>query len=728
MESANRDTSAAIGMKGELVLLNTRQAGTRQPLNAPTMFIGREPGCEIRLNVDGIDSMHCLLINGADGVRIRDLKSTKGTFVNGVRTEHLLLQNGDVLDIGPFQFRVELPALLNTDSEREGLRIQVAAVVAQQIALDEEEIRLEKSSADLEQQEEQLAAHLAAKQLQLEEQSDRLKAEREALEADRLELKRIVAATDDAQARDHQKLASERQRVNKMHQRLRQRWHKHWAVEKEKHQKLANQLECERRSFEQKHAALREREAAFHQELVHFNTERELTLRQLHDGCDELKKEQERWHKRRSLELAVLEARRRDLDESQLRLTEARQLLVQEKEAWNRQQNALEKELHGINNRIVNQRYRLQEQEDEIARLESQRRDHLKALNGDGAAVAECEVEGVLDEASTWDPRINDLAQMASDLADQRTALVEQYERLAQIHKSWHEERARAARDLDALAERLVADEQSLALRQAQTVAEEQSLRDRQAEVESVRQEIVILQAQLKTREQMIEEEHARELEALRQKEAMFDEQLANLTQIRHRWNTRRHEELGELQTSRADLAREQSAANADRSELFAKRQQLVEERSVVAEKSLALEEYWQEVTLRANDPAAQERVERLRRRWLSLNAAIIANARNENASATQRLEKLEECRSQLEAQLHRLTRDKAALAEQHTLLDEREAKMHARQIRLDDEVRKLEHQKNEPERHGLLLHKDAEAVAKVVFEDHSASPIDRAA
>src|ERR1051326_9517646 len=101
----------------------------------------------------------------------------------------------------------------------------------------------------------------------------------------------------------------------------------------------------------------------------------------MQDERAELRKDQESWRKRRGLELAALHAGRQELAEVQAKVTHARQLLVQEKEAWDRQQNALEKELHGLNNRVINQRIRFQEQEAELARLNEQRLAQLKAVN-----------------------------------------------------------------------------------------------------------------------------------------------------------------------------------------------------------------------------------------------------------------------------------------------------------------------------------------------------------
>src|SRR5436190_2229938 len=85
-----------------------------------------------------------------------------------VRNDHLA--DGDAVEIGPFQFTVSLAtprtaemasaAAITLGREHEALRIQAAAVAAQQAGLLEEEGRLEQRATTLQLQETQLASHL----------------------------------------------------------------------------------------------------------------------------------------------------------------------------------------------------------------------------------------------------------------------------------------------------------------------------------------------------------------------------------------------------------------------------------------------------------------------------------------------------------------------------------------------------------------------------------------
>jgi chromosome segregation ATPase len=751
MEAANLHKNQPKVGSGELVLQNGRQAGTRRPLGIPTTFIGRNPGCDVRLNVEGVDPLHCLLVFGPDGLVMRDLNSVHGSFVNGERSEHLTLKHGDFLKIGPFQFRVELTAVpiatqpdIIADELRDALRVQAAAVAAQQAALEEEEARLCQRKGDLQQQEEQLAAHLAEKQRQVQLWSEYTKAEREALRKEKLDNEKRLARLEEELiqgkeelARDHQKLTAERQHINKVYQRLRQRWQRQWGAQKEKYRKLGEELAAEKAHLEQMEAALTGRETVLGQDVLRFETERELGLRRLQEERETLTKDQEGWRKRRSFELTALNARRRELEETELRVAQVRQLLVKEKDAWDRQQLVLQKELHGLNNRIVHQRARIQEQSEELARLEKQRRKQQPvqrdkpADDADVHEALECAVE-VVDEAATtttsqaedWQQRCDDLERLAGELADQRSLLVEQYARLVEIQESWQQERGHAAAELEALGQRMAVEEQALTLRQQQTIAGESQLHERRQEIDAVRQEIMVWRTQLKGREQTFAEEYQKELEALRSKETLLDEQLAGLTQLRQRWNRRRQQEVEQALADRAVVERERKETHGQRVELFEKTQRLAEEKRVLAEKSLALEQYRQEVFVRANDPAAQRRIERLRRRWLTLNAAMIANAKNEREITKKDLARLDAARTELLEQLNAITQNDAALSEKRSLLDEREANLKARHLQLEQELNKLESQRREAEAAYVRM----KGEGKKVYQEDAAPSIDKAA
>jgi pSer/pThr/pTyr-binding forkhead associated (FHA) protein len=756
--------SATTGF-GELVLQNGRQAGARRPLGMPATVVGRTEGCDVRLNVDGVDPLHCLLVFFNGGVQLRDLNSLHGTYVNGSRVQNVTLQQGDLLKVGPFQFRVELSIAVpeplaqlenSIEEDRSAMRIQIAAVAAQQIALEEEEAHLQQRSSELQKQEEQLAAHLAEKQRQVQLWSEYTKAERENLRKEKIEQEKRMDALEQEmlQAKqdvnnDHQKLTQERQRVNKVYQRLRQRWQHQWAAEKEKHLKEGKRLLAEAIVLQERDQALSVREAALTQETLRFNTERELGVRQLHEGRDALTKAQEIWRRRRSQEFTVLKEMHRKAEDTQAKVEQARRLLVDEKGAWDKQLHSLQKELHGINNRIVHQRYRVQEQGAELARLDAILRERqllvgslpkvaTEVVPGDEKNLPECEVVVVADDGpptvvapaphEDLQRRLDGLDQLASELADQRCHLLEQYQLLAEIQTAWQGQRDQASADLEMLAQRLLLQEQALAQRDQQAAADEELLRQRQHDLEIVRQEIHVWRAQLKTRETTFEQEHQVQMATLVQKEALLQEQLTTLTQLRQRWNQRRQQELDQLRANRIMLDEQQAETHQRRATMFEKGQQIDEEKRILAEKSLALEQYRQEVFFRAKDPTAQRRVERLRRRWLTLNSALIRNAKAEREAAKKELAQLEAQRTELLATRSQFAEDQTAIAEKETSLEEREVILRSRQAHLEEELIKLESRREHSQQQQLRMQDQIDTLAKAVYDDEDMPAIDQAA
>src|SRR5262249_17784245 len=100
------EAASPVPAAGELVVQNGRFAGTCRLLSASLNLIGRSPGCEIRLNVDDVAPLHCAILQTPGGLVLRDLDSGPGTFVNGQRVTACLLADGDLLRVGPFEFRV----------------------------------------------------------------------------------------------------------------------------------------------------------------------------------------------------------------------------------------------------------------------------------------------------------------------------------------------------------------------------------------------------------------------------------------------------------------------------------------------------------------------------------------------------------------------------------------------------------------------------------------------
>ncbi|HZZ82119.1 MAG TPA: FHA domain-containing protein [Gemmataceae bacterium] len=697
---------------GVLVLQTGRQAGARRPLGVPTTFLGRGQNCDIRVNVDGVDPLHCLIVCARDGVHLRDLDSASGTFVNGERADNAILQHGDILKVGPFQFRLELNAdsIAEAESERaleemrDALRIQAAAIVAQQAALEEEEARLEQSRSNLREEELQVAARLEEKQQQVQLLADFTRAERDAMRKEKAEqdthlakLEQELWQAKEEVAKQQQDVAKARLRIDKIYQRLRQRWQRQWAGQRQKQQEMAAELAAEQIAFKEREQVQQQHEVAFADEVIRANTERELAQRRLREDRESLQREQEAWRRRRSQEQLVLKNQARNLEETQLRIADLRELLAQERQAWEKQQELLHKELHGVNNRIVHQRLRVQEQQAEIARLEvivAQRR----AESGE-APPASTESQPLPKEIPEETMRrCVDLDRLAGELADQRVHLLEQYDRLAGIQADWQAQREQASSDLEALARRLIDEEQALTNRENNIVTTEESLQQRTRELEAIQLDVQQWRAQLKAREQALAQQHQQETLALKQHQKLLEDQLAGLATLRQRWNKRRQQEIDRLQAERSALAQEQKQTQDRRLLLFEKNQEVEAEKRALAEKALALEQYRQEVFTRAADPGAQRRIDRLRRRWLSVNSALIRNAKSAADTTRREFAELEALRAELVQATGKLIQDEASWADKKAALEQREETLNILEQRLEIELRKTRPMSDNPD------------------------------
>ena len=79
----------------------------------PHVLVGTSPICDLQLT-DALVSRRHLALDVGEMLRVSDLKSTNGTYVNGVRIERAFLRGGEALRIGDSELRLvpapELPA------------------------------------------------------------------------------------------------------------------------------------------------------------------------------------------------------------------------------------------------------------------------------------------------------------------------------------------------------------------------------------------------------------------------------------------------------------------------------------------------------------------------------------------------------------------------------------------------------------------------------------------
>lgn len=80
--------------------------GPNIPLDKPILLIGRHQECDIQIPSRKISRRHCCIAQVNDHLVVRDLCSTNGICINGVRVTEGPLKTGDELTIGSLRYQV----------------------------------------------------------------------------------------------------------------------------------------------------------------------------------------------------------------------------------------------------------------------------------------------------------------------------------------------------------------------------------------------------------------------------------------------------------------------------------------------------------------------------------------------------------------------------------------------------------------------------------------------
>ncbi len=96
-------------MEVHLVVLSGKQQGHDIPLPETIFLIGRDDQCHLRPHCQAVSKLHCAIAAWAGKVRLRDLNSRNGTFLNGQPVHgEVGVKDGDRLQVGTlaFAFRI----------------------------------------------------------------------------------------------------------------------------------------------------------------------------------------------------------------------------------------------------------------------------------------------------------------------------------------------------------------------------------------------------------------------------------------------------------------------------------------------------------------------------------------------------------------------------------------------------------------------------------------------
>jgi pSer/pThr/pTyr-binding forkhead associated (FHA) protein len=95
-------------MNANLILF--KRNGSQQAFSLPgsPTVIGRRHDCDLCVPLQVVSRKHCQLVQNNETVKIRDLDSRIGTFLNGKRISEATVQPGDYITIGPLTFLLQI--------------------------------------------------------------------------------------------------------------------------------------------------------------------------------------------------------------------------------------------------------------------------------------------------------------------------------------------------------------------------------------------------------------------------------------------------------------------------------------------------------------------------------------------------------------------------------------------------------------------------------------------
>ena len=99
-------------MEANLVLLKKNGSHKTIPLPGSVTVLGRRHDCNLRIPLPTVSRRHCEISQNGEALKIRDLDSAWGTFVNGKKVNgETFVKAGDFVRIGPLMFVCQIDGL-----------------------------------------------------------------------------------------------------------------------------------------------------------------------------------------------------------------------------------------------------------------------------------------------------------------------------------------------------------------------------------------------------------------------------------------------------------------------------------------------------------------------------------------------------------------------------------------------------------------------------------------
>ena len=94
----------------DVKLVMFKRDGQRKdfPVQGEVTVIGRGENCDLRVPILSVSRQHCELHMSAGRIKVKDLASSNGTYVNNTRVNEVDLKPGDRIAVGPIVFTVQV--------------------------------------------------------------------------------------------------------------------------------------------------------------------------------------------------------------------------------------------------------------------------------------------------------------------------------------------------------------------------------------------------------------------------------------------------------------------------------------------------------------------------------------------------------------------------------------------------------------------------------------------
>ena len=94
----------------QAVLVMFRSDGDRRSFSMARdmTVVGRREDCDLRIPLGEVSRKHCRILRDGDSLKLEDLGSSNGTFLNGSRVQEAILSPGDTIQVGPVVFVLQI--------------------------------------------------------------------------------------------------------------------------------------------------------------------------------------------------------------------------------------------------------------------------------------------------------------------------------------------------------------------------------------------------------------------------------------------------------------------------------------------------------------------------------------------------------------------------------------------------------------------------------------------